>query len=355
MSIRTTVTNTNDSGAGSLRATVDAGTTTPKLVTFSAGGTIPISGTAQLVVDEPNTRIDGGANTVVVASNSAFNSSYSVLARSHGLTLKNLHFDNTASGGNGCGVLFALASASSTTQYPSALVRNCYFRNGTIDEDNAWIGQLYRRIIFEYCIFDGTGASGGKSAVVGYTDNVGPGTEMAIEVIFKHCIFLGKGRIPDLTLGTTHILGCTIQRIHGSGLIRGYARANLVNNWYLNPSDTGVGNNPGSALVTKTDTPVNGQNLRAGSIYSSGNYQDGVAESAWVSRDYANSFYTDYNVATAAASTYFRSTPWGNPPSVPDAIESRRITLARAGPAARSANAAAAVAKVIGRRPLDTL
>ena len=334
---------------------MDAVVTGPQLISFTSGsGTIPVSGSAQLVLDGPGTHLDGGASTIVVSDNSFSGGTYSTIARAHGLVIKNMHFDNSASGGTGCAFLMAAASAASTTQYPYAYVRNCYFRNGGGD-DCVWVAQQYRTTLFEYCIFDGTTTPGEYACSVGFTDNVGPGYDLPFHVIFKHCIFLGKGRFPDCSAGMISLLGCTLQRIHSSCNLRGYAKANLINNWFLNPSDTGPGNNPGSTMVTRTDIPVNGQNLRAGAIYSLGNYQDGVAESSWVARDYAAGFYTDFNTPAAASATYFRSTPHLTLPYVPDAIDSRRLTLASAGPKARSTNAQAAVNKVIGRRLLDVL
>lgn len=350
MSIRTTVTNTNPSGAGSFPQAVDDTGSRGAKITFSAAGSYRV--TSSLYFNAGPTHVNGGNKAVSVYFDTAGgDGSYGVYGTSGALHLRNIHFDNSLGTTNRSTLLLSPADVSSAEQSPLATFKHCYFRGPAFADDCLWVGHCFRQVLYEYCVFDGTAAANAYACTVGYSDNVGPGYELVYEVTFKHCIFLAAARIPDISCGTVNLLGCIMQRIHSPGQIRGYAKVNAVNNWYLNPSDVSYNS---SCLVVTTTTPVNGQNIRAESIYSSGNYQDGIAESSWVATAYAPTFYTLPN-GSACPSTYFSSEPVSSVPTVPDAITSRTLTLNKAGPIVRSTNCSQAVGKVFGRRPQDVL
>jgi len=337
------VTNTNDTGAGSLRVALAAHTSgaSAKMV-FSASGTIALATGLQL--NRPRVKVSGGSQKVIIASNYAAGSAYTTATKADGVVVEHLAFDNSASGGNGACFLVGDGVSSLAQPYRNFLAKHCYFR-GNGDDTLGVIGRTCGLVIFEYCIFDGKTAPA-KSALLAalpdYTSNP------SMHVVFRHCLFQGAIRIPDISFGRVSVLGCVISQRYQGGRLYGGCKVNFVNNWMQTPSS---GANDTTPICTWEDAnPYNGETLQEGAIYSAGNMLDGRDESV-VGRD----MYHKINFGGQSPASLFRTTPWGKLPPVPDAATSRQLTLAFAGCYRnRSTNDAAAIAQAAFRRPASS-
>lgn len=342
MSYRQSITNTNDTGAGSLRQVVADQPNEPRAVparlTFTASGVIPMA--SPLVLDKSQMVISGGSQQVVLASTYDTAGGYILPAAASGISLQHLAVDMHASTGAGSGLLVGDGTSGLDQPYTNFTAKHCFIQ-GNGNDALGIVGRTRGLIYFEYCTF--CGLNGDKSSLLAalpdYTSNP------RVHVVFKHCLFYGGRRIPDITMGVVSLLGCVIVQRWQSGRMEAGARVNLVNNWMMSPN--GGGHDVTPIGIPSWNPAYNGETLQDGAIYSRGNMLDGRDEA-----DVGSNMYHYINGDGPVAASTFRSTPWGALPSVPDAATSRQLTLAYAGCYRnRSANDAAVIAMSAFRRP----